>query len=146
MDDYDKYNNAVQAGGNALVFGLAGILQIAKVITFDRCEIYVCNNHIHEIKIALDDEKKKNVRGWFYVSPFDTDNIYKTDRGTPKVGIHAECPTCGATWGNEAQLKIPMYKNSFKKKYSEDNENARYAGFFYSSDIAKKKEFTFTCN
>ena len=32
-----------------------------------------------------------------------------------------------------------MYKNSFKKNYSEDNENARYAGFFYSSDIAKKK-------
>ena len=59
MGDYDKYNNAVEAGGNALVFGLAGILQIAKVITFDRCEIYVCNNHIHEIKIALDDEKKK---------------------------------------------------------------------------------------
>ena len=61
MGDYDKYNNAVQAGGNALIFGLAGIVQIAKVIKFDRCKIYVCNNHIHEIKIALDDENTEKV-------------------------------------------------------------------------------------
>ena len=59
MDNHDGYNDAIKSGGNALIFGLAGILQIAKVITFDRCEIYVCNNHIHDIKIALDDEKKK---------------------------------------------------------------------------------------
>ncbi len=43
MGDYDKYNNAVQAGGNALIFGLAGIVQIAKAIKFGRCKIYVCN-------------------------------------------------------------------------------------------------------
>ena len=56
---YDMAKNSIEA----TPFALAGVVQIAKWITFKRCDIYIENNHFHEIIVALNDCKKQNIRG-----------------------------------------------------------------------------------
>ena len=79
----------VEAVGNLFTYGLAGIVQVVKMIKFKRCKIYVANNHNHKIYVALDDCKKQKIKGWFVINPFKTSNIYETERLTDEVGIYA---------------------------------------------------------
>ena len=59
MSDFEQKKDMVEGAGNLLCLGLAGIVQLAKMATFDECKVYVVNNHFHRVFVALDDSKKK---------------------------------------------------------------------------------------
>lgn len=52
---YDQAKNVMEI----TPFALAGVVQIVKWIKFKRCDIYIENNHPHNIFVALNDCKKK---------------------------------------------------------------------------------------
>ena len=155
---YDVANGALQA----TPYVLGGILQIAKWIKFKCCKIYIENRHFHNVIVALDDQKKKNIRGWFNINAYETNYIYETDRKTEQVGIYAECPVCGKTWEPNNFLEpkqfIPDDGKKFKIGYfgrdSEGNltispedigfDSYKEVSFLYSDYISQKEKYTFT--
>ena len=145
----------------ATPFVLAGVVQIAKWIKFKCCKIYIENKHFHKVIVALDDEKKENVTGWYSINAYETRDIYETDRQTSRVGIYAECPVCGKTWesNNFFDKKfIPHDGKDFKIGYIARDLNGdisiapkyigfasfKEVGFFYSDYITQKEKYTFT--
>ena len=154
---YDIADGAIKA----TPFVLAGVVQIAKWIKFKCCKIYIENKHFHKVIVALDDEKKKNVRGWYSINAYEKTNIYETDRQTDRVGIYAECPVCGKTWESNnffdkkfiphdgKEFKIGYIVRDLENKISIDVKDAGFdsfieVGFFYSDYISQKENYTFT--
>ena len=107
--------------------------------------------------------QKKNIRGWFSVSPYKRANIYETDRQTNEVGIYAECSVCRCKWQSEesflSKFLIPDIGNEFKIQYIQMNSNDEYlvdlscgfksfkeVTFIYSDCIAQEGEYTFVLN
>ena len=128
-----------------LTLGVAGIMELANVIKYDKCKIFIKNNHHHDIYVALDAYDKDVIKGWYKIDAYTTSNIYETKRRTLKVGIYAECSECDAFWGNEEELEIPTDGKSFEiEKYGfHYGEDYKKVKFSYSSDITKRKEYTF---
>ena len=79
-----------------------------------------------------------------------TEKIYKTERATDEVGMHAFCPICYRNWGNNYLSYVPAnYGENFEIDYSYNNQFdpfKRPAYFTSSPYIAKRKECTFTLN
>ncbi len=152
MSDFEtmqQIGDALPAVVDIFTLAACGIVELVNVIKYDKCEIFIENNHNHDIYIALDDSRKKLLSGWYKVESYSTNKIYKTDRKTFKVGIYAECSECDNIWGNEWENYIPRDGKSFNIKtndlwnnYYNDN-NYRKVKFSYSSDISKRKEYTF---
>ena len=145
----------VEGAGNLLVYGLAGIVQLAKMAYYEKCEIYVANNHFHNVFVAIDDSKKQKMKGWYIVNAYSTEKIYKTERATHEVGMHAFCPICGRNWGNNYLGYVPAYYGkNFEIKYANNNEfqsfkydrDKRPAYFTTSPSLATREECTFTLN
>ena len=155
---YDQAKNVMEA----TPWALAGVVQIAKWIKFKRCDIYIENNHPHNIFVALNDCKKENIRGWFSVNPYKRTNIYETDRQTSQVGIYAECRVCGRIWEASnsiySQYIIPGDGREFKIEYVQVDSNGCFAidpkwdapiklvSFIFSDYISQKGEYTFQLN
>ena len=129
-----------------LTLGVCGIIELANVIKYDKCEIFIENNHCHEISVALDISDNNILKGWYNIEPYTTYKIYKTERRTYKVGIYAECTECDKTWGSENEHYIPSDGKAFNIDYQSfyyHNYDDKCVKFSYSSDIRKKKEYTF---
>ena len=128
-----------------LTVGIGGIMELANVIKYDKCEIYIENNHNHEINVVLDAKDKCLLKGWYNIEPYTKSKIYKTERRTYEVGIYAECSECDAIWGCEKEHYIPSDGKPFdiKYDYSFFHKGDKCVKFSYSSDIRKKKEYTF---
>ena len=152
MSDFEQKKDMVEGVGNIITLGLAGIVQLAKMATFDECKVYIVNNHFHKVFIAIDDSKRKKVKGWYIVNANTTKKIYKTERATNEVGMHAFCPICCRNWGTGYARYIPVYYGEdFEIEYNDykfhsfENDPEKRLGYFSSSpDVAKKKECTFT--
>ena len=43
MSDFEQKKDMVEGVGNIITFGLAGIVQLAKMATFDECKVYIVN-------------------------------------------------------------------------------------------------------
>ena len=106
---------------------------------------------------------KKNIRGWFSVSPYKRTNIYETDRQTNEVGIYAECSVCRRKWQSDesiySKFLIPDIGREFKIQYIQMDSNGEYTvdlncgfksfkevTFIYSDCIAQEGEYTFVLN
>ena len=148
-DKIEKVTDALPGIVDLVTLGACGIMALAEVIKYDKCEIFIKNNHQHDIYIALDDCRKKKIRGWYKIEAYTTRKIYKTERNTYSVGIYGECSECSAYWGNGYAKEIPNDGNSFKIKYDDStfnynyNDNYKEVKFSYSSDISQRKEYTF---
>ena len=151
MSDLEKTQQIVEALPgmvDLLTLGVCGIIELVNVIKYDKCDIFIQNNHHHDIYVALDDTHKDLLKGWYKIESFTTSKIYTTDRRTYKVGIYAECSECDSIWGNEEEKNIPSDGKSFDIKkddnlsyyYSDDYKGVKFS---YSSDISKSKEYTF---
>ena len=131
-----------------LTLGIAGIFELANVIKYDKCEIYIQNNHHHEISVVIDTNNDNKIKGWFNINPFSKSKIYTTKRRTYKVGIYSECSVCDAVWGSEDEKYIPSDGQAFDfeydySEYYDINSQYKPVKFSYSSDIRKQKEYTF---
>ena len=149
MSDLEKAQQIAESIPGAidlLTLGICGIFELANVIKYDKCEIFIENNHYHDIYVALDAYDKSIIEGWYKVEAFTKKKIYKTKRRTYKVGIYAECSECDVYWGNEEENYIPSDGNSFEIKYGEGFNCDKKVKFSYSSDITKRKEYTFEIN
>lgn len=149
-DEIEKVTDALPGIVDLVTLGACGIIALAEMIKYDKCEIFIKNNHQHDIYIALDDTRKMKITGWYKIEAYSTGKIYKTDRNTSSVGIYAECSECEDVWGNEDIKEIPSDGNSFKIKYDYslfnnyyNNSNYKEVKFTYSSDISQTKKFTF---
>lgn len=134
-----------------LTLGFCGIYELVNVIKYDKCEIFIQNNHHHEISVAIDTGNNNIIKGWFNIEPFSKSKIYKTKRRTYKVGIYAECCSCDAVWGSEREKYIPSDGNAFDLEYDYSDYYSIKSGykpvqFNYSSDISKQKKYTFNIN
>jgi hypothetical protein len=128
-----------------------GIFNLVNVIKYDRCEIFIQNNHHHKISVAIDTHNNNIIKGWFNIEPFSNAKIYKTDRATNKVGIYAECCSCDSVWGSEENKYIPSDGNAFDFEYDYSQDYSIMSGykpvkFSYSSVIRKEKKYTFNIN
>ena len=97
MSNFEQKKDMIEGTRNLLYLGLAGIVQLARMAAFDECKVYVVNNHFHRVFVAIDDSKKK-IKGWNIVDANMTEKIYKTERATENVGMHAFCPICYRNW------------------------------------------------
>ena len=93
--------------------------------------------------MSLDDFDKSIIERYYKIEAFKTKKIYKTKRRIYKVGIYAECSECDAHCDNEEENYMPGEGNSFKIKYGERFYNDKKVKFSYSSDISKRKKYTF---
>ena len=145
LDQAKQIMEAMPGVIDLLFVGIGGIIELANVIKYDKCEIYIENNHDHEISVVLDTKDKCLLKGWYNIDPYTTSKIYKTERRTNKVGIYAECSECGETWGCEDEHYIPSDGKPFdiKYDYSFYPNDDKCVKFSYSSDITKKKKYTF---
>ena len=146
-----QIGDALPAAVDIFTLAACGIVGLVNLIKYDKCEIFIENNHNHDIYIVLDDRRKHLLSGWYKVESYTTTKIYKTDRKTFRVGIYAECSECDGFWGNESENYIPRDGKSFNIKndlwnsYFNDYDYKKVK-FSYSSDISKRKEYTFTIN
>lgn len=150
LEKAQQIAEAAPAIVDLLTLGIAGVMELAYVIKYDKCEIFIENNHHHDIYVALDAYDKGVIKGWYKIDSYSTSNIYETKRGTSKVGIYAECSECNSIWGNEEEVEIPSDGKAFEiEKYGTDfhfNVDYKKVKFSYSSDIRKRKKHTFTIN
>ena len=54
------------------IFTLAacGIVGLVNVIKYDKCEIFIKNNHNHDIYLVLDDRCKSLLSGWYKIQSY----------------------------------------------------------------------------
>ena len=148
-DDLEKAQQAMEAAPgivDLLFLGVAGIMELANVIKYDKCEIFIQNNHHHDIYVALDAYDKHLLKGWYKIEAYTKSSIYTTERRTWKVGIYAECSECDSNWGNQTEKYIPNDGDSFDIQDDDSysyNDNYKKVKFSYSGDIRKRKEYTF---
>ena len=148
LETMQQIGDALPAMVDIFTLAACGIVGLVNVIKYDKCEIFIKNNHNHDIYLVLDDRRKSLLSGQYKIQSYSTSKIYKTDRRTFSVGIHAECSICDAFWGNELEKYIPCERNFFNIKENEwggyyIGGNSKIAKFSYSSDISKRKEYTF---
>ena len=130
-----------------LTVGIGGIMELAKVIKYNKCEIYIKNNHYNDISVVLDLSDKNKLKGWYNIEAYTKTKIYKTERKTYEVGIYAECSECDKIWGCERDRYIPYDGKSFNIEYDPRlpyNYFYKCVQFSYSDNITKEKEYTFT--
>ncbi len=141
---------AASSGVDLLIFGIAGIIDLINVIKYDKCEIYVQNNHCHTISVVLDIPKENKLKGWYNIDAFTTSYIYKTIRRTHEVGIYAECTVCDTHWGNEREKYIPDDNRAFTIEeddyYDFYHINQKCIKLSYANHLEKKKKHTFEIN
>ena len=148
----EKANQIVEAIPGVvdlLTLGVCGIIELANVIKYNKCEIYIKNNHYHDISVVLDVYDKNKLKGWYNIEAFTKTKIFKTERRTYKVGIYAECSECDKIWGCEKDRYIPYDGKCFNIEYDPFHPyhyDYKCVQFSYSKDITKEKEYTFTIN
>ena len=150
LEKLQQIGEALPGIVDLLTLGIGGVMELANVIKYDKCEIFIENNHHHDISVVLDDEKKNKLKGWYNIKAFSKNKIYKTKRRTHRVGIYAECSECDSYWGGEQERYIPSDGKAFKIEYNNleffNNYGDKCVKFTYSNDISKQKEYTFTIN
>ena len=164
IEKINQINETVPVAADLLTLGIFGIMKLVHVIKYDRCEIYIENNHCHNISVVLDIPNEYKLEGWYNINAFTTKNIYKTKRKTYRVGIYAECRICKKHWGNEKEKYIPKGSKNFKIDYKVDlnfNEdldmfvenysydyfeknNQRCIKLSYIEHLEKKKKYIYT--
>ena len=166
IEKINRINETVPVAADLLTLGIFGIMELVNVIKYDRCEIYIENNHCHNISVVLDIPNEYKLEGWYNINAFTTKNIYKTKRKTYQVGIYAECRICKKHWGNEKEKYIPkgrkdfMIDRNYKKVdscFNEDTmfdencsydncekDNQRCIKLSYVKGLEKKKKHIYT--
>lgn len=164
IEKINQINEIAPVATDLLTLGIFGIMKLVHVIKYDRCEIYIENNHCHNISVVLDIPNEYKLEGWYNINAFTTKNIYKTKRKTYQVGIYAECRICKKHWGNEEEKYIPKGSKNFKIDYKRDGyydedldmyvencrddncekDNQRCIKLSYVKGLQKKKKHIYT--
>ena len=145
---------SVPGSTNFLFLAAYGISELIDMIKYEKCKIYVRNNHDHLINVVLNLPKEKKISGWYNIDAFNTDFIYETERKTYEVGIYAECSICNYQWGINGgtdECYIPSngnaftidknYYNSYIDEYINDGKKIK---FYFAKNLQKIEKYTFT--
>ena len=147
MSNYDRIQNGLQAadaGIGLLGLGIGGIISLVNAIKYEKCKIFIRNNHCHNIGVIIDLPEENKIKGWYNFEPGECSSIHTTKRKTYKVGIHAKCNYCGANWGNLYHKIIPDDGEPFEIESNENRIWGREVFFFENDgDLRKKEEYTF---
>ena len=148
MSNYEQFKSGlegVEEGISLLGLGIGGIVKLVRHFDYEKCDIYINNNHYHNISVVLDLPKENKIRGWYNVEAGTRENIYTTERKTNYIGMHAECAVCGGMWGRQYTKYIPADGKAFKIE-SKDNDclyGRQPVGFDSNwNSLEKEKEFT----
>ena len=147
MYNYEKFQNgieAVDAGISLLGLGIGGIRSLVNTFKYEKCKIFIRNNHCHNISVVLDLPEENKIKGWYNFEPGECSRIHTTKRRTYKVGIHAKCNYCGATWGDLYSKFIPDNGQPFEIESNDNRSWGRGVNFFVNNDdLSKKEDYTF---
>ena len=147
MSNYERIQSgleAADAGISLLGLGIGGIKYLVDAIKYEKCKIFIRNNHCHNISIVIDLPEENKIKGWYNFQPGECSSIHTTKKRTYKVRIHAECNCCGAAWGNFYSKIIPDDGKPFEIKSNENRSWGRKVFFLENDgDLSKKKEHTF---